>query len=337
MYGAVIHGAHDVRYEQRPDPEIREPTDAVVRTVAAGVCGSDLWRYRGVDPLGDPVPIGHEFVGVVEEIGAAVTDVSPGDFVVAPFLAPDGTCAVCRKGMHSACPARGRYDGAQAERVRVPNADGALVATPQTPEDSMIPGLLALADVMATGWHAAICGGVRPGATVAVIGDGAVGLCGVLAATTMGAARIVAMSRHAPRQALARRFGATDIVAARGSDGAEEVRELTDGLGVDVVLECVGTDESLRQGVQSLVPGGMMGAVGLPHGDFPYAEAFRKNTGVRGGNAPVRAYLPELLGLVADGTIDPGPVFDLELPLSEVAEGYAAMSERRAIKALLRP
>jgi threonine dehydrogenase-like Zn-dependent dehydrogenase len=337
MHGAVIHGPHDVRYEQRPDPTILEPTDAVVRTVAACVCGSDLWRYRGVSATPRPTPIGHEFVGIVEEVGPDVTSVAPGQFVIGPFLHSDGTCAVCRKGVHSACPAGGGYDGCQAEAVRVPNADGTLVATPEAPEAAMVPSLLALSDVMATGWHAAVCAGVRPGSTVAVVGDGAVGLSGVLAASTMGAERVIAMSRHEARQALAREFGATDIVSARGEEGAEQVRDLTDGIGADAVLECVGTDGSIRQAVDSLRPGGMMGIVGLPHGDYPFAEAFWKNKGVRGGPAPVRAYLPELLSLVWDGTIDPGRVFDVEMPLSEVAEAYAAMDERRAIKVLLRP
>ncbi len=338
MLGTIIHGAHDVRSEERPDPTIRSATDAVVRTVASCVCGSDLWRYRGIAPVPRPTPIGHEYVGVVESVGADVTSVRPGQFVVGGFLHSDNTCATCRAGAQANCENGGGYEGCQAELIRVPNADGTLLATPEQPEEELVPSLLALSDVMSTGWHAAVSADVRPGRTVVVVGDGAVGLSGVLAASELGAERIIAMSRHADRQALATAFGATDIVAARGDDGVEAVRELTGGIGADSVLECVGTDESVVQALKSARPGGMVGWVGLPHvTDLPQEHMFWRNVGLRGGPAPVRAYLPDLLERVWERRIDPGKVFDLTLPLSEVAEAYAAMDERRAIKALLRP
>ncbi|MEI2779069.1 MAG: zinc-dependent alcohol dehydrogenase family protein [Tetrasphaera sp.] len=338
MRATVIHGAHDIRVEDRPDPTIVEPTDAIVRTVAACVCGSDLWRYRGIAPVPTPVKIGHEYVGVVEEVGADVTTVRPGQFVVGGFLHSDNTCAVCRVGMQSHCLHGGGYDGCQAEAIRIPNADGTLLATPEHPDAHMVPGLLALSDVMATGWHAAVSAGVREGATVVVVGDGAVGLSGVIAAQQMGAERIIAMSRHADRQALARQLGATDIVGARGDEGVEAVKELTDGLGAASVLECVGTQESVVQALRCARPGGMVGWVGVPHvTDLPQEHMFWRNVGLRGGVAPVRAYLPHLLDLALTGAIDPGKVFDLTLPLEQAAEAYAAMDDRRAIKSLLLP
>jgi threonine dehydrogenase-like Zn-dependent dehydrogenase len=337
MRGAIIYGPHDVRFEERPDPTIVEPTDAVIRTVAACVCGSDLWRYRGLAEVTKPVPIGHEYVGVVEQVGDAVTTVAPGDFVVGGFLHSDNTCAVCRKGMHSACQHGGGFDGCQAEKIRIPHADGTLIATPGQPEADLIPSLLALSDVMATGWHAAVSAGVVPGASVVVVGDGAVGLSGVLAAAQLGATTIIAMSRHADRQKVATEFGATHIVAERGDAGLAQVRELTEGIGADAVLECVGTEEARLQAVDLVRPGGMLGLVGVPHGDLPTDTLFWANKGIRGGPAPVRAYLPHLIDLVWSRQIDPGKVFDLTLPLSEVAEAYRAMDERRAIKALLRP
>ncbi|OJV58963.1 MAG: IMP dehydrogenase [Cellulomonas sp. 73-145] len=337
MRGAIIHGAGDVRFEERPDPTIVEPTDAVVRTVAACVCGSDLWRFRGLAPVPQPKPIGHEYVGVVEEVGSAVTTVKPGDFVVGGFLHSDNTCAVCRKGMHSNCLHGGGYDGCQAERIRIRNADGTLLATPGQPDADLIPSLLALSDVMGTGWHAAVCADVKPGSSVAVVGDGAVGLCGVLAAAQLGATTIIAMSRHADRQQLAKEFGATHVVAERGDEGAARVRELTDGIGADAVLECVGTADARLQAVAVARPGAMIGVVGLPHGDVPTDQLFWQNKGFRGGPAPVRAYLPHLLDLVLSRSIDPGKVFDLTLPLADVAEAYKAMDERRAIKVLLQP
>ncbi len=338
MRGAVIHGPQDVRVEDRPDPTITEPTDAIVRTVAACVCGSDLWRYRGIADVRRPTPIGHEYVGVVEAVGDAVTTVRPGQFVVGGFLYSDNTCPVCRAGMQSHCQHGGGYDGCQAELIRIPQADGTLLATPDHPDDAMVPSLLTLSDVMATGWHAAVSADVRPGGTVVVVGDGAVGLSGVLAASQMGAERIIAMSRHEPRQQLARAFGATDVVAERGDDGVAAVQELTDGIGAESVLECVGTEDSVVQALRTARPGGMVGWVGVPHvTDLPQAHMFWRNVGLRGGPAPVRAYLPDLLERVWTGAIDPGRVFDLTLPLEETAEAYAAMDERRAIKSLLRP
>jgi threonine dehydrogenase-like Zn-dependent dehydrogenase len=338
MRGTIIHAPGDIRFEERPDPTIVEPTDAVIRTVATCVCGSDLWRYRGIAQVPRPTPIGHEYVGVVEEVGAEVTSVQPGQFVVGGFLTSDNTCPLCKAGAHANCQHGTGYDGCQAELIRVPNADGTLLATPEHPAEDLLPGLLALSDFLCTGWHAAVSADVRPGSTVVVVGDGAVGLSGVLAASQLGAERVIAMSRHADRQAIARQFGATDIVAERGDAGVEAVKELTSGVGADAVLECVGTDESVVQALRSARPGGMVGWVGVPHvTDLPQEHMFWKNVGLRGGPAPVRAYLPDLLQRVWDRRIDPGKVFDLTLPLEEVAEGYAAMDERRAIKVLLRP
>jgi len=338
MRGAVIYGPKDVRLQERPDPTIEQPTDAIVRTVAACVCGSDLWRYRGVQRVARPTPIGHEYVGVVEAVGTDVTSVKPGQFVVGGFLTSDNTCAVCRAGMQSHCLHGTGYDGCQAEFIRIPNADGTLLATPEHPGDDLVPSLLALSDVMCTGWHAAVCAEVKPGATVVVVGDGAVGLSGVLAARQLGAERVIAMSRHADRQQLAVEFGATDIVAERGDEGIERVKDLTGGIGADAVLECVGTDDSVVQALRSARPGAMIGWVGVPHvTDLPQQHMFWRNVGLRGGPAPVRAYLPDLMHRVLDGRIEPGKVFDLTLPLSQVAEAYAAMDERRAIKSLLQP
>jgi threonine dehydrogenase-like Zn-dependent dehydrogenase len=338
MRGTIIHGTRDIRFEERPDPTITAPTDAIVRTVAACVCGSDLWRYRGIQQVTKPTPIGHEYVGIVEAVGADVTSVRPGQFVVGGFLTSDNTCAVCRAGAHANCLHGTGYDGAQAELIRIQNADGTLLATPEQPDAAMVPSILALSDVMCTGWHAAVSADVRPGSTVVVVGDGAVGLSGVLAAAQLGAERIIAMSRHVDRQALATEFGATDIVDTRGDEGVEAVRDLTDGIGADAVLECVGTDESVVQALRSARPGGMVGWVGVPHvTDLPQEHMFWRNVGLRGGPAPVRAYLPDLLERVWDGRIEPGKVFDLTLPLEQVAEGYAAMDERRAIKTLLVP
>jgi threonine dehydrogenase-like Zn-dependent dehydrogenase len=349
MRATVIHGERDVRLEEVPDPQLATGDDAIVRVVAACVCGSDLWPYRGVTPTHAPRRIGHEFVGVVEEIGADVTAVQVGDFVIAPFYHCDNTCINCRNGVTTSCLNGGWWgfddqsgvfaDGAQGERIRVPNADGTLVTTPSMPEDSQIPDLLALSDVMGTGHHAAVSAGVTTGSTVVVVGDGAVGLCAVLAAKRLGASRIIAMSRHADRQAIATEFGATDIVEERGDEGVERVRAMLDGLGADCVLECVGTKESMEQAIRSARPGGMVGYVGVPNGgpELPVRRLFNSNVGVNGGVAPVRGYIEELLAEVLSGAIRPGRVFDLELPLSEVAEAYAAMDERRATKVLLRP
>jgi threonine dehydrogenase-like Zn-dependent dehydrogenase len=338
MRGTVIHAPRDIRLEDRPDPTIVEPTDAVIRTVATCVCGSDLWRYRGIADVPKPTPIGHEYVGIVEAVGADVTTVKPGTFVVGGFLTSDNSCTLCKAGAYANCLNGTGYDGCQAELIRVRNADGTLVATPGRPDPAMVPSLLALSDVMSTGWHAAVSADVRQGSTVVVVGDGAVGLSGVLAAAQMGAERIIAMSRHADRQRIAGEFGATDIVAERGDEGVEHVKELTDGVGADAVLECVGTHDSVLQALRSARPGGMVGWVGVPHvTDLPQEHMFWKNVGLRGGPAPVRAYLPDLLDRVWTGRIEPGKVFDLTLGLDQVAEGYAAMDERRAIKTLLRP
>lgn len=338
MRATVIYAPGDIRVEDRPEPTIEQPTDAIVRTLAACVCGSDLWRYRGIAEVPKPTPIGHEYVGIVEAVGDSVTSVRPGQFVVGGFLHSDNTCVLCQKGMTADCLNGGGYDGCQAEFIRIPNADGTLLATPEQPDDDMVPHLLALSDVAATGWHAAVSAGVTSGSTVVVVGDGAVGLSGVLAASQLGAARVIAMSRHADRQALATEFGATDIVAERGDDGVEKVREMTEGVGADCVLECVGSEESVVQALKSARPGGQVGWVGVPHvAEIPQEHMFWRNVGLRGGVAPVRAYLPDLLERTLSGQIQPGKVFDLTLPLEKVAEGYAAMDERRAIKALLRP
>jgi threonine dehydrogenase-like Zn-dependent dehydrogenase len=337
MYGAVIHAPRDVRYEERPEPTIIEPTDAVIRVVAACVCGSDLWRYRGISPVPNPTPIGHEYCGVVESVGEAVTTVKPGDFVVGGFNPCDNTCAACRKGATANCLNAAQYEGCQAERLRVPLADGTLVATPEMPTDDLIPSILALSDVMCTGWHAAVSAGVGPGKSVAVVGDGAVGLCAVLAAVQLGAQKVIAMSRHESRQKVATAFGATHIVAERGDEGIAAIQALTDGIGADCVLECVGTEDARLQASGAVRVGGSIGLVGVPHGDLPVEQFFWKNVGIKGGPANCRAYLPHLLELVLNRTINPGIVFDLELPLSEIAEAYAAMDERRAIKSLVRP
>jgi len=338
MLGTIIYGPRDIRFEQRPDPTIVNPTDAIIRTVAACVCGSDLWRYRGIQQVTRPTPIGHEYVGVVEAVGDDVTTVAPGQFVVGGFLTSDNTCPVCKTGAQANCLNVTGYDGCQAELIRVQNADGTLLATAGQPDEALVPSVLALSDVMCTGWHAAVCAGVRPGDTVVVVGDGAVGLCGVLAASQLGAERVIAMSRHADRQALARDFGATHIVSERDDEGVEAVKELTGGIGADAVLECVGTHESVVQALKSACPGAMVGWVGVPHvTDIPQQHMFWKNVGLRGGPAPARAYLPDLLHRVLEGSIEPGKVFDLTLPLNRVADAYAAMDERRSIKTLLRP
>jgi threonine dehydrogenase-like Zn-dependent dehydrogenase len=349
VLATVIYGPRDVRVEEVPDPTILRPTDAVVRVVATCVCGSDLWPYRGVTEISEPRRIGHEFVGVVEDTGPDVHTVRPGDFVIAPFAISDGTCVHCRHGVHTSC-VRGAWwggqdehglpiDGGQGEAVRVPLADGTLVATPGAPDAALVPSLLTLSDVMGTGHHAAIAAGVTPATTVVVVGDGAVGLCGVLAARRLGAERIIAMSRHADRQQLAQKFGATDIVAERGAEGVARVHELLGGIGADSVLECVGTKESMQQALDSTRPGGRVGYVGVPNGgaELPIRQMFNDNIAVAGGVAPVRAYLDELLEDVLDSAIDPGQVFDLELPLTRAPEAYAAMDERRSIKTLLRP
>ncbi len=338
MQGTMLYGPRDIRFEDRPEPTIVKPTDAVVRLSATCICGSDLWPYRGLQPSDGPAPMGHEYCGLVEEVGSEVRAVKPGQFVIGSFAASDNTCPHCRAGYQSSCVQREWVVGAQAPVVRVPLADGTLVATPDLPPGDLIPSLLTLSDVMGTGWFAAVAAGVRPGMTVAVVGDGAVGLLGVLSAKVLGAERIVAMSRHAQRQALAREFGATDIVAERGDAGVARIKELTRGIGADAVLECVGTQEAMMQAILSARPGGSVGYVGVPHGvALDGQQLFFTHVRLHGGPAPVRRFLPELIELVWSGKIHPGKVFDLTLPLDQVAEGYRAMDERRAIKVLLRP
>lgn len=349
MRATLLHAPGDIRLEEVPDPQIVRPTDALVQVVASCVCGSDLWPYRGINPVPEPRPIGHEFVGIVQEVGSEVGSVVPGQFVIAPFTYSCGRCAHCRAGVYTSCVVRGSGWGGrdgdgeavpagQGEQVRVPYADGTLVATPEVPGQELLRSMLALSDVMGTGWHAAVSAGVQPGETVVVVGDGAVGLCGVLAAVRQGAERVIAMSRHEPRQQVARAFGASEVVTERGTDGAERVLELTDGVGADRVLECVGTAESMQQAFDCLRPGGTVGYVGVPHGvEVPIEQMFRSNLNIAGGIAPVRRYIEQLRDDVLAGQIDPGRVFDLTLPLEDVAEGYAAMDERRAIKVMLRP
>ncbi|MEU9397965.1 zinc-dependent alcohol dehydrogenase family protein [Streptomyces sp. NPDC048324] len=338
MRATVIHAPGDIRVEDAPEPKILKPTDAIIRTVATCVCGSDLWPYRGLEPVGDPHPMGHEYVGIVEEVGSEVSNVKPGQFVVGSFATSDNTCANCQKGWQSSCLNREFMGTCQAEYVRIPNAHGTLVATDEHPSDELVPSLLAVSDVMGTGWWAALAAEVKPGSTAVVVGDGAVGLCGVIAAKELGAERIIAMSRHASRQKLALEFGATDVVGERGEDGVARIKDLTGGIGADSVLECVGTAESMRQALHSTRPGGNVGFVGIPHEvAVDGLELFFSQVGLRGGPAPVRRYLPELIDLVLSGYIDPGKVFDLTLPLEQVAEGYKAMDERRAIKTLLTP
>ncbi len=340
MRGAVMYAPGDVRLVERNEPRLREQTDAIIRVSAACVCGSDLWPYRGVDELEWPAPMGHEYVGIVQEIGREVETIKPGQFVVGSFWASDNTCDVCRAGYQSACVNRVAMGalGAQAELLRVPLADGTLVATPDNPTNDLIPSLLAASDVLGTGWFGAVAAEVGAGRTVAVVGDGAVGLLAVLAAKQLGAERIIAMSRHEPRQRLAREYGATDVIEDRGEDGVAKVKELTNGLGAHSVIEAVGTQESMMQAIRSTRPGGHVGFVGVGHGvAVPGMDLFWSLAHLHGGPAPVRHFLPDLIDLIWNRQIDPGKVFDLELPLDAVAEGYDAMDHRRAIKVLLRP
>ena len=347
MFGAVIHAAHDVRFEEREDPRLLEPTDAVIRTLASCVCGSDLWRYRGLSPVEEPTPIGHEYLGVVEEVGTEVTGVSVGDVVVGGFTASDNTCPLCRRGMTASCRHRSGYDGCQAERIRVPLADGTLLTVPGAsaadggeaalPAD-LVPSLLALSDVMCTGWHGAVCAGAAPGTTVAVVGDGAVGLCAVIAARQMGAERVIAMSRHEDRAALAREFGADEVVAERGEEGIARIKELTGGYGAHGVVEAVGNQTSMDQAIGACRPGGKVGFVGVAHDvALDGLRMFFAQVALEGGPAPVREYLPHLIELIWNGEVNPGKVFTRQLPLEEAAEAYAAMDERRDIKVMLRP
>lgn len=340
MRQAIIYAPGDVRVEQRDKPAIINPTDAIIRVSAACVCGSDLWQFRGTESVGEAHPMGHEYVGIVEEVGSGVRTIQPGQFVVGSFMASDNTCEICQAGYQSRC-AHVEYvgaGGAQAEYLRVPLADGTLVATAQLPADDLIPSLLAASDVLGTGWFGAVAAEAGPGKAVAVVGDGAVGLLAVLAAQQLGAERIIAMSRHVPRQKLALEFGATDIVAERGDEGVARIKELTGGLGAHSVVEAVGTQESMMQAIRSTRPGGHVGYVGVAHGvELPGEELFYSGVHLHGGPAPVRRFLPELIDLILNREIDPGKVFDLALTLDEAAEGYRAMDERRAIKALLRP
>jgi threonine dehydrogenase-like Zn-dependent dehydrogenase len=338
MRGAVLHAPGDIRVDNRPDPKIEQPTDAVIRLAATCVCGSDLWPYRGIEAVNGPAPMGHEYVGVVEEVGSDVRNLRPGQFVVGSFFASDNTCEICRAGYQSRCvhaEIMGAI-GTQAEYARIPLADGTLVTTPDVPSSDLVPHFLAASDVLGTGWFAALAAEVGPGKTVVVVGDGAVGLLGVLAARQLGAERIIAMSRHESRKKLAREFGATDIVAERGDEGVARVKELTGGLGAHSVIEAVGTQESMMQAIRATRPGGHVGFVGVTHDvHVPGDELFFSHVHLHGGPAPVRRFLPEHVELIAEGTIEPGKVFDLTLPLDDVADGYRAMDERRAIKTLL--
>jgi threonine dehydrogenase-like Zn-dependent dehydrogenase len=339
MRGAVLHAPGDVRLERRPDPTIIEPTDAIIRVSATCICGSDLWPYRGIEAVDGPAPMGHEYVGIVEDVGSDVSAIRRGQFVVGSFFASDNTCEICRSGYQSACVNRVPMGmlGAQADLLRVPLADGTLIATPEVPSDDLVPHLLSASDVLGTGWFGATAAQAGPGKTVAVVGDGAVGLLGVLAAKRLGAERIITMSRHEARQKLALDFGATDIVPERGEDGVTRVKDLTNGLGAHSVIEAVGTQESMMQAIRATRAGGHVGYVGVTHDvQLPGDELFFSHVHLHGGPAPVRRFLPEQIELISNGTIEPGRVFDLTLPLEDVAEGYRAMDERRAIKTLLR-
>ena len=340
MRGVIMHAPGDVEVIDRPDPELLAPTDAIIRLSATCICGSDLWPWRGTDQVTDPTPMGHEYVGVVEQTGDEVTTIKVGDFVVGSFFASDNTCEICRAGYQSRC-VHGQPMGAQgtqAELARVPMADGTLVAAPEMPGPELVPSLLAASDVLGTGWFGAVAAEAGPGKTVAVVGDGAVGLLAVLAARQLGAERVIAISRHEPRQTLALDFGATDIVTERGDDGVAKIKDLTGGYGAHSVIEAVGTQESMMQAIRSTRPGGHVGYVGVSHGvELPGKELFFSGVHLHGGPAPVRRFLPELVKLICERSIDPGKVFDLELPLDQAAEGYRAMDERRAIKVLLWP
>src|SRR5437879_7055405 len=318
MRAAALYGPRDVRFEERPAPTIIKPTDAIIRMALTCVCGSDLWDYRGINPITQPKPMGHEYCGIVEEVGRAVTSIKPGQFVIGSFFASDNTCPNCQAGYQTSCQHKEFVGGAQAPVLRVPLADGTLVATSNVPSDDLIPSLLALSDVMGTGWFAADAANVKPGVTVAVVGDGAVGLLGVLSAKQMGAARIMAMSRQESRQKLAREFGATDIVTERGDEGVARIKELTNGIGADSVLECVGTQESMMQAISSTRPGGYIGYVGVPHGvELDGEQLFFAHVHLHAGAAPVRRYLPRLIELVWNRKINPGTVFDLTLPMDQ--------------------
>jgi threonine dehydrogenase-like Zn-dependent dehydrogenase len=344
MRATLLHWAGDVRVENIPDPSIVEQTDAVIRVTRACVCGSDLWPYKSMDPGEDARPMGHEAVGVVDEVGAEVNTLKPGELVVMPFAFSDGTCVFCQEGLHTACLHGGFFGagdvgGAQAEAVRVPQADGTLVRLPVAEDDALMPSLLTLSDVMGTGQHAATVAEVGPGKSVAVVGDGAVGLCAVIAAKRLGADQIIILGRHRERTDLAREFGATDVVAERGEGAVEAVHELTDGTGAHSVLECVGLGESTLTAIRIARAGGAVARVGVPQDEAMLGsqEAFYKNVTVGGGPAPARAYIEELLPDILEGRIEPGRVFDRSVPLEETPEGYRAMDERKAIKVMVKP
>ena len=339
MRGVVMTKPGEIIVSDRDEPKIIEPTDAIISMAATCICGSDLWPYRGAERVEHQV-MGHEYVGVVEDVGADVRNLKVGDFVIGSFWASDNTCEICRSGYQAYCVHRVLMGtiGTQSQRARIPLADGTLVATPGRPDPELIPSLMAASDVLGTGWFAAVAAEAGPGKTVAVVGDGAVGLLGVLAAKQLGAERIVAFSRHADRQALAREFGATDIVEERGAAGIERIKDMTNGLGAHSVIEAVGTQEAMMQAIGSTRAGGHVGFVGVSHDvSIPGGELFRSGVHIHGGPAPVRRFLPELIDLIWSRTIDPGRVFDLTLPLEQAAEGYRAMDERRAIKVLLQP
>ena len=337
-----MYKAGDVRVETVPDARIVEPTDALLRVTLACICGSDLWPYNLMEPVQGGRPMGHEAIGIVEAIGAEVRTVKKGDLVVMPFAYSDGTCAFCRDGIHTACVNGGFFGspepgGAQAEALRIPQADGTLVPLRVGPDDALMPSLLTLSDVMGTGHHAAVAARVGPGRAVAVIGDGAVGLCGVIAARRLGAQQIIIMGRRPDRTTLAKDFGATDVVSERGGEAVERVRELTRGLGVGSVLECVGTDQAMGTAIGIARPGGAVGRVGVPHYETTEAwvTGFYKNVTISGGPAPVRGYVGQLLPDVLEGRIDPGRVFDRVVGLDGVPDGYRAMNDRKAIKVMI--
>jgi len=337
MLGTVLRAPGDIRCEEVAEPKILKPTDAIIKLSASCVCGSDLWPYRGLQPVSEPQHMGHEYCGVVVEVGSEVKTVRPGQFVVGSFCLSDNTCPHCRYGFQSSCEHREFMTGAQAPYARIALADGTLVATDTMPSDDLIPSLLAASDVLGTGWYAADAARVTPGCTAVVVGDGAVGLMGVLAAKQLGADRIIAMSRHRQRQELALEYGATDIVTERGDEGVARIRELTGGIGADSVLECVGTQEAMMQAINACRPGGSIGFVGVPHGvSLDGQMLFFQQKNLMGGPAPVRRFLPHLIDLIMTRQINPGKVFDLEVPLADVAQGYKAMDERTAIKTLLR-
>ena len=344
MRATLLYGAGDVRVETVPDAEIVEPTDAVITVTKACICGSDLWPYKSMEPSEVGRPIGHEAVGVVEAVGADVRTLKIGDLVVMPFAFSDGSCVFCHEGLHTSCLHGGFFGnadvgGAQAEAQRVPQADGTLFVLPVGKDDALMPSLLTLSDVMGTGHHAAVAARVGPGKTVAVIGDGAVGLCGVIAAKRLGAEQIIILGRHADRITLAKEFGATDVVSERGAEAVERVKKLTGGLGVHAALECVGLHQSMDTAIGIARPGGAVGRVGVPQGEaMPASQtAFYENVTVSGGPAPVRAYIEELLPDILDGRIEPGRVFDRVVGLDDVPNGYRAMDERKAIKVMVEP